>query len=558
MGDKAEAKRHLEAAGVPVIPGVDDVADDDALDAAAQEIGLPILVKAVAGGGGKGMRQVHDPDGLADAIEGARREAAAAFGDPRVLIEKVVDKARHVEVQVFGDTHGDVVHLFERECSVQRRHQKIVEETPSPALDEDLRARMCAAATTAAKAVGYVGAGTVEMLLSAATGDFYFLEMNTRLQVEHPVTELVTGLDLVEWQIRVAAGEPLPSYQEEITASGHAIETRVYAEDPAARFLPQTGRVLVAGMPDRPGVRVDSGVEAGSQVTRHYDPMLAKGGAHGDDREEARSRLAAALAETAVLGVTTNVEHLRAVVEHPAFVAGDLTTAFLEDHLPDWEPPPPHPADLAAAVAAVEILRRGRGTSPWDRLGPWRLPHLGGWPVTLRTPRGEEHELTAVRTGDGGLVVADGAEQAVAVRDVEAIAGPEPAALLDLDVDGSRLAAAAAVSEGALWLHVPGRTLRFEIVPPTRHADTRLAATGAALVSPMPGAVAAVSAGVGDEVAAGQTLVVVEAMKMEHPVKAPAAGVVSAVHVAVGDPVDTDQPLVEVEPLAAGGGDGDA
>ncbi|MFT5223697.1 MAG: acetyl-CoA/propionyl-CoA carboxylase biotin carboxyl carrier protein, partial [Glaciecola sp.] len=385
MGDKGESKRLLEPAGVPMVPGVHSpgLTDDD-LIAAAATVGFPALVKAVAGGGGKGMRTVASLEDLPEAIGAARREAAKAFGDDTLIMERYITRSRHVEVQVFGDAHGNVIHLFERECSVQRRHQKVVEETPSTAVDADLRARMGAAAVKAAQAVNYQGAGTVEFLLTD-TGEFFFLEMNTRLQVEHPVTEAITGLDLVEMQLRVAAGEPLGLTQDQITSSGHAIEVRVYAEDPAAGFLPQLGTVARFEVPLDDDVRVDTGVEDGSEVSRFYDPMLAKIIVHGPDRATSLARMSEVLAGTAVLGVATNVDHLRAIVEHPAFLAGDVTTSFLDDHLPDFTRP-----DLPAEVllAAAAAVAPPTDDDVWGSLGPWRIAGVGGWP--LRFADGED------------------------------------------------------------------------------------------------------------------------------------------------------------------------
>ncbi len=390
MGVKTEARRRMHEAGVPVVPGALLEGDDPARwEAAGAEVGYPLLVKAAAGGGGKGMRAVHAPDALVEAIGAARREAASAFGDATVYLERLLQKPRHVEVQVLGDTHGHVLHLGERDCSVQRRHQKVVEESPAPGLSDDLRARLHDAAVRAARAVDYVGAGTVEMLLDAS-GDFFFLEMNTRLQVEHPVTEHVTGVDLVEAQLRVAAGERLALTEDEIRAHGHSIEVRLYAEDPSKGFLPQTGVLHLFEPPAGPGVRVDTGVTTGSEVTLHYDPMIAKLCAWGADREQSRRRLVEALRETTVLGPTTNLSHLLAILEHEAFAAGEVHTGFLEQHLADWSPDGGGGIDtddaLWLAAAAIFALDPGGGrahrsdgegaadvSGPWEDLGPLRL-----------------------------------------------------------------------------------------------------------------------------------------------------------------------------------------
>ncbi len=399
MGEKTAARRAMAAAGVPVVPGAelpppgpDGEVDAAAVREAVARVGCPLLVKAAFGGGGKGMRIVRDPAEAVAAAAAAAREARKAFGEGSVYLERCLERPRHVEFQVFGDARGGVVHLGERECSLQRRHQKIVEESPSPALTPALRARMADAAVAAARAVGYVNAGTVEFLLDE-DGAFYFLEMNTRLQVEHPVTEWVTGLDLVRAQLQVAAGEPLPWRQEEIVARGHAIECRICAEDPAHGFRPALGRILALEEPSGPGVRVDGGVVAGDEVTMHYDPLLAKLSVHGPDRGAAIDRGLGALRGYALLGVATNVEHLQAILAHPAFRAGALHTGFLDEHLGDWRPGGPDDAADALVAAAVHAClaaggagRAGVGPGPggdpagaprpWTALGRFRLRGL--------------------------------------------------------------------------------------------------------------------------------------------------------------------------------------
>ncbi len=400
MGDKIAARAAMEAAGVPVVPGKavltgpeaageDGAASLEALVAAAEEVGYPVLVKASAGGGGHGMRAVHRPQDLRAAIEGARREALSAFGDGTVYIERLLERARHVEIQIFGDVHGGAVHLMERECSIQRRHQKILEESPSPVMTPELRDAMGAAAVAAARAVGYVGAGTVEFLLDE-DGHFYFLEMNTRLQVEHPVTELVLGVDLVRAQLAVARGEPLPWRQEDLRPRGHAIEVRLYAEDPRTGFLPSTGPLLRYRPPSGPGVRLDSGFEEGDEVSMHYDPMLAKLICWGEDRAQAIARLDRALAAWQVHGVATNLGFARAVLAHPDFVRGATHTRFVDEHLEALlDALEPACDDALVALAVAQALGAGRGdgghpaggragrgggdwVSPWGALGPWR------------------------------------------------------------------------------------------------------------------------------------------------------------------------------------------
>jgi acetyl/propionyl-CoA carboxylase alpha subunit len=566
MGDKAAAKRRLVEAGVPVVPGLDDdTLDDDAVLAAAGDVGFPLLVKAVAGGGGKGMRAVHDPGDLPDALAAARREAKAAFGDDRVILERLVSAPRHIEVQVFGDQHGHVIHLLERECSVQRRHQKVVEESPSPAVDDALRARMGAAAVAAAEAVAYEGAGTVEFLVAGDTlgqdePEFFFLEMNTRLQVEHPVTELVTGLDLVELQLRVAAGEPLGITQDEVAPDGHALEVRLYAEDPVAQ-LPQTGTVAALQVPTAHDVRADLGIEAGSHVGRHYDPMLGKLIVHAPDREGSCQRMSWLLRRSTVHGVITNLDLLAAIVEHPTFVAGDLTTGFIDDHLAGWTPAAaPDVALVAAAVAVQEAVRRegpaGDPHRPWDTLGPFRPGRVGGWRLTLADG---DHETTLAVTARG-----DRRWVRLGDRDVEVVVVSPLAAdgTLHLEVDGRELPTRVTVVHRGLdttevWVHADGLTRRLTVVAPTRHADPAELAGGTAFASPMPGAVLSVAVTAGERVAAGATLLVVEAMKMEHPVVAPVAGTVTAVHVTAGEGVDAGAPLLAFEPDPAEGNEGD-
>jgi len=381
MGDKQGARRLMADAGVPVVPGYDgDDQQDPTLLVAASRIGWPVMLKPSRGGGGKGMRVVRAREEFVPALEASRREARAAFGDDRMVLERFVERPRHVEVQVLGDAHGTLLHLLERECSIQRRHQKVVEETPSPALTPETRAPLCAAGVAAARAAGYVNAGTVEFLLDPG-GRFYFLEMNTRLQVEHPVTEAVTGVDLVRLQIEVAAGLPLPLAQEDVVGRGHALECRLYAEDPANDDLPSPGRVLHLAVPEGPGIRFDGGIAAGCDVSVHYDPLLAKLVCWGRDRAESIERMSDALLRTVVLGVVTNLPRLQAIVASPLFREGALHTGFIDEHLEELSPRPCPPEEGLAAVAAV-LARVGRSVSaraeavapdPWASIGPWRL-----------------------------------------------------------------------------------------------------------------------------------------------------------------------------------------
>lgn len=557
MGDKAVAKRHVAALGVPVVPGTqDERLNDDALIDAAEAVGFPLLIKAVAGGGGKGMRTVRGPSEMRDSLAAARREASAAFGDDGLILERLVSSPRHIEFQVFGDSHGNVVHLLERECSVQRRHQKVVEECPSPALTDGLRARMGAAAVAAARSVSYEGAGTVEFLVAGDTlgwaePEFFFLEMNTRLQVEHPVTEEVTGLDLVELQFRIAAGERLPFSQGEVQATGHAIEVRVYAEDPW-EMLPQAGSVLRLHVPTGPGIRADIGVAEGSEVGRFYDPMLGKLIVHADDRAAACDRLARLLRATTLHGVVTNIQLLTAIVEHPVFRAGDLTTGFIAEHLANRAVEKASVSAMVAAVLAVEpplvdASLRGRRSGTWGAFGPWRSNGSGGW---------------ACRSGDGddaasAQVWGSGAQRTVVIDGtahmVEGLRPATPDGLLRFSCDGQRVEAGVSVvvePSGALvvWVHTAGENRRIALDTAPRPSSTTSIHGATAFSSPMPGAVTVVNVEAGATVTAGTTLVVVEAMKMEHPIVALVNGVVSAVHVRVGDTVESGRVLVSFEP----------
>jgi acetyl-CoA carboxylase biotin carboxylase subunit len=375
MGDKAESKVRMEKAGLPTIPGAQDLDSDADFEQAARSMGYPVLVKASAGGGGKGMRIVTQPGDLKQELEAARRVALSAFGDERLLLEKYIQSARHIEFQVFGDQHGNLVHLFERECSVQRRHQKIIEETPSPLLTPELRDKMGKAAVTAAAVVGYFNAGTIEFLVDPETSAFYFLEMNTRLQVEHAVTELLVGLDLVQWQIRVAAGERFPFRQSDLTRRGHALECRIYAEDPASGFLPSTGKLLQMVEPRGPGIRLDSGISFPSEVSHYYDPLLAKLIVHAEDRPSAIRRMQAALKDYVVHGVITNIDFLQDVLSHPDFAEGRVSTSWVENVF-QWQPPP-IPADALLAAALADFSRpsavsNSNGPSEADPFSPWK------------------------------------------------------------------------------------------------------------------------------------------------------------------------------------------
>jgi geranyl-CoA carboxylase alpha subunit len=537
MGDKAMAKQLAGQAGAPVLPGYDGADQSaSALTHAAQLVGFPLMVKAAAGGGGRGMRLVRERAALDAALAGARSEAEHAFGDGRLLLERALEAARHVEVQVFADAHGGCVHLGERDCSVQRRHQKIVEESPSPAVDDALRARMGAAAIAVARAVHYVGAGTVEFLLDPH-GEFWFMEMNTRLQVEHPVTELRTGLDLVEWQLRVASGEALPRAQDEIRLSGHAIEVRLCAEDAAQDFLPQSGRIL-RWRPD-PEVRVDHALEDGADVPPYYDSMIAKFVAQAPTRDAARERLAAALERSVVLGLATNKAFLAALLRDPQFAAGAATTDFLQRR---GAPPVRSPDAAALAVAAVLLAAERARRAGYGEWTSWSNSPERRMRARLRTAAldapAEVSFTFAARTY---RVSVDGRE----IR-LRLLALDERDARLELDAD-HETTVSYALEASTIHLAWAGTSLRFEDVlhaPPARKAGSAL---DGRLTAPMNGRVVAVNAEPGARVAADRAVVVLEAMKMEHGLMLGAEAQVTAVHVAAGMQVAPGQLLLEFE-----------
>ncbi|MGV9287690.1 acetyl/propionyl/methylcrotonyl-CoA carboxylase subunit alpha [Streptomyces sp. NPDC003719] len=553
MGDKIRAKETVKAAGVPVVPGSSGSGLTDAqLADAARGIGMPVLLKPSAGGGGKGMRLVRDAAVLADEIAAARREARASFGDDTLLVERWIDRPRHIEIQVLADGHGNVVHLGERECSLQRRHQKIIEEAPSVLLDEATRAAMGEAAVQAARSCGYRGAGTVEFIVPGGDpSQYYFMEMNTRLQVEHPVTELVTGLDLVEWQLRVAAGEPLGIAQADVRLTGHAVEARLCAEDPSRGFLPSGGTVLRLYEPEGDGVRTDSGLSEGTEVGSLYDPMLSKVIAYGPDRATALRKLRAALARTVTLGVQTNAGFLRRLLAHPAVVAGELDTGLVErdvDSLvPDEVPPEVYAAAaLLRRAAPVPAAPVTGWSDPFDTADGWRLGGERAWtPYHLRVPGRDPVTVRVRSTPDGGTeLLAEGAAE------------PLRASEVTRSGDGHRYAfrldgvthTFAALPDGT-WLGRDGDAWQVRDHDPVAASLSRAAHAGAdSLTAPMPGTVTVVKVAVGDEVTAGQSLLVVEAMKMEHVVSAPHAGTVTELDVAPGTTVAMDQVLAVIAP----------
>ncbi|HDR9474634.1 acetyl/propionyl/methylcrotonyl-CoA carboxylase subunit alpha [Burkholderia multivorans] len=556
MGSKAAAKALMHAAAVPLVPGYHgDDQNPATLHREADAIGYPVLLKASAGGGGKGMRVVERSDDFPAALASCQREAASSFGNDRVLIEKYLTRPRHVEVQVFGDTHGNTVYLFDRDCSVQRRHQKVLEEAPAPGLSEDVRRAMGEAAVAAARAVGYVGAGTVEFIM---TGDaFYFMEMNTRLQVEHPVTEMVTGLDLVEWQLRVAAGEPLPLKQDELRVQGHAIEARLYAENPSRGFLPSTGTLKHLRLPDGvefdigAPVRVDSGVREGDAITPFYDPMIAKLIVHGADRDEALGRMLRALRACEVVGLHTNAGFLQRIVACEPFATADLDTGLIErNHDVLFAPQQPPRASLALACAALLARERdaaGDGSSPWSALSDWRLN--AGYRRTFEWHAVErEADVTVAYDHDGTA-----ARIAVGDAAAQSFAWSRGATPLDFDVllDGVRSSGRVIVDGDSFHVFTQGTAETFEWRNLLAHAGDAEHG-GGRLTAPMPGKVIAVLVEPGQRVEPGTPLIVMEAMKMEHTIGAPSAGVVAEVLYAVGDQVaDGAQLLVMAEAEAA-------
>jgi 3-methylcrotonyl-CoA carboxylase alpha subunit len=537
MGLKDRAKALLEKAGVPVVPGYHGERQEaDFLARQAAAVGFPLLVKAVAGGGGKGMRLVTGPGEFAAQLDAARREARNAFGDDRVLLERYVTGPHHIEFQVFGDTRGQCVHLFERECSIQRRHQKVLEETPSPFVDADLRSRMGEAAVAAARAIGSRGAGTVEFIVGEDRR-FWFMEMNTRLQVEHPVTEMITGEDLVEWQLRVAAGEPLPLSQDEILSGGHAIEVRLCAENPARGFLPETGRLgVLRTPPEGDDVRLDTGVREGDEVSVHYDSMIAKLVVWGGDRAEAIRRLSGALAETEILGVGTNLAFLERLVAHPAFVAGDTDTGFIERHRDDLLPAAAAvPVEaLVACAARVHLDERAAtpGDSPWEDASGWRLNRPALLTREFRRADGEAVAVEAELREGHALVTTGGRTYRVRIA-------PSAGDRLQIELDDETYFARVARDGATLSAATPAGRHVLELVDPFRFEPVD-ALPDARLTALMPGRVVKVLAREGDEVAKGQALMILEAMKMEHTITSPRAGVIDRAAYGEGDLVPAD------------------
>jgi len=548
MGSKSGSKLLMEQAGVPLVPGYHGEAQDDAtLAASANKIGFPVLVKASAGGGGRGMRIVHSANELAPAVVSAKREAKAAFGDDRVLIEKFVENPRHIEVQIIGDSHGNLLSLFERECTLQRRHQKVVEEASSPTLDATQREAVCAAARKAAAAVDYVGAGTIEFVSNGK--DVFFIEMNTRLQVEHPVTELITGIDLVEWQLRVASGEKLPLTQDQIALNGHAIEARVYAENPHKNFMPSVGKIRTWHMPEASnGLRIDAGYRQGDTVSPHYDAMLAKVIAWAPTRDAAIDRLNRGLEESDVRGVVTNIPFLSALVTHAAVRANAIDTGFIERELKHLTPSPPAPHDLELGAAIAAILREETNAAQAEAQSPWRT---AGW-----MPVGRRQRLFTFRHGQGGghtvsLHYGKGpAALVIGDREIAFIAATSAGGGIDLTLHGMKSHVVAVIEGHELYLRT--RNGRFDLhwVDPFGGDDEEQVGEDK-IVAPLPGTVVALLAEVGAHLEKGAPILTLEVMKMEQTLRAPFAGVLKVIKCKVGDIVGEGVELAEIEP--AGG-----
>lgn len=545
MGLKDAAKALMEKAGVPVVPGYHrETQDPGFLKIQAGKIGYPVLIKARAGGGGKGMRRVDNPDEFMSALQAAQREGEASFGDGRVLIEKYLVKPRHIEIQVFGDKHGNAVHLFERDCSLQRRHQKVIEEAPAPDMPESMRKAMGEAAVRAAKAIDYAGAGTIEFIADVSEGlnedRFFFMEMNTRLQVEHPVTEMITGEDLVEWQLQVAAGNPLPKSQDELSFSGWAFEARLYAEDVPKGFLPAIGTLDHLAFPEE-GARIDSGVRSGDEISPFYDPMIAKVIVHGATRDAALGKLLAALEETQVAGCVTNAGFLAALCRHEGFARGDVDTGLIDRDLDSLiaEPAPAAEAVSLAALAALGLTQPRSGSDPWDKLAGWRL-----WSASrqfaLLEYAGERRDVEVHAIGPGRF--------AVHLED-----GPKTFDLIEVgetdlvfDCDGIRRNAAVSVGQGELTVFFGGHAHTFGL-PDSLAGDEEAGGAGDQVIAPMPGLVKVLQGAAGDEVTEGQPLVILEAMKMEHTLKAPRDGIIGEVLVEAGEQVQDGTVLLVLQ-----------
>lgn len=541
MGLKDGAKEIMESAGVPIVPGYQgQTQDPDFLKARADEIGYPVLIKAVAGGGGKGMRLVEDPKDFKDLLGNCQREGKASFGNDHVLIEKYITKPRHIEVQVFGDTHGQVVHLFERDCSLQRRHQKVVEEAPAPGISKTMRANMGDAAVKAAEAIDYHGAGTIEFIVDTDTNNFYFMEMNTRLQVEHPVTEFITGVDLVEWQLRVAAGEKLPKSQEELSINGHAFEVRLYAEDPSQNFMPQTGKLQHFDYPrnDRT-LRIDSGVEAGDSVTSYYDPMIAKLICHGETRDEAAAKMKRLLAKTSLSGLNTNQEFLYHIFEHETFLAGDVDTGFIpryeETLIPENYGRACH-KDIAL-LALYQLTAYQKNDDPWSNGDNWRMGTQTRRHLDFIS---KGHKFSVTCAIDGRNVSFELDDETIEARLLQ-INGN----IIKAIVNGTKINAIILQHKNDLTMFVNGRIVAVKLHSHEASDDTE--STGQ-IVTSMPGRIVNVLVKKGESVEKDQPLLIMESMKVEITIRAGLAGIIDELPIAVNDQVADGALLVNITP----------
>lgn len=558
MGSKSAAKTLMDKAGVPLVPGYHgDNQDSQFLKEQADAMGYPVLIKASAGGGGKGMRIVESSAAFAEALISCKREAASSFGDDKVLIERYLKKPRHIEIQVFADTQGNCVYLFERDCSVQRRHQKVIEEAPAPGMTEDRRRAMGEAAVAAAKAVGYVGAGTVEFIVEP-DGRFYFMEMNTRLQVEHPVTEMITGHDLVEWQLRVAAGEPLPVTQEELSITGHAIEARIYAENPDNGFLPSIGTLSTLNFPahvafQNGDIRVDGGVQAGDTITPFYDPMIAKLIVRGADRDQARARMVQALGEIQNVGVQTNIAFLRRLMLDPAFAASDLDTGLIERQHDSLFPPATALPDSTLALASAAVLahqgllnsslrRNAVHVDPWAQTDGWRLNGAYHQAIGLQSHDGL-HELEVSREGEQWTYTHG--EQSLSLEWQAQAMAPRQYRMR-IRLDGADASATVIVHRETVHVFANGGVDVLQIHDAVAHSFEESNTHAGGLTAPMPGKIISISVKAGDKVKSGDALLVMEAMKMEHTIHAPADGTVEELFFAVGDQVGDGVELIAI------------
>lgn len=559
MGSKSAAKALMEKAGVPLVPGYHgDNQDPDFLRGQADAIGYPVLIKASAGGGGKGMRIVQSSADFNEALASCKREAVSSFGDDRVLVERYLQKPRHIEIQVFADSYGNYVHLFERDCSVQRRHQKVIEEAPAPGMSEERRRAMGEAAIAAARAVGYVGAGTVEFI-AEPDGRFYFMEMNTRLQVEHPVTEMITGQDLVEWQLRVAAGEQLPASQHALALSGHAIEARIYAENPEKGFLPSIGTLDMLEFPAHAefslaDVRVDGGVRTGDTITPHYDPMIAKLVVRGRDRNEARARMIQALGDIRLSGLQTNVAFLRRLMADPAFAEADLDTGLIERRHDALFPQTGVVADATLALAAAALLQsegyagtraghRSTPADPWSVANGWRVAGLHGRVFNFLDTDGVQQDVEVRRDGSEWTFVRDGQSQALEWTGESPQAGRE---CVRIRLGGEDHSGELLLKGETITVYRNGESHTLRLHDAVAHAQDEGAEPGGNLTAPMPGKIISVSVAAGDTVKSGDTLLVMEAMKMEHTIFSPRDGVVKEVFYQPGDQVTDGAQLIDI------------